>query len=84
MRLVGKVSRVLMSLMAVGLLIAPMVGLSYIKSLGHTLTVASVIAATVGGIVAIVTSAKSSEIFTIIAAYGAVMVIFVGTLITGK
>jgi hypothetical protein len=73
--------RLLVSLVSAGLLIAPIVALTYIHSLPYMLIVVSLFALSVGGFIAVATGEKSSTMFGLTAAYAAVLVVFVGTLI---
>jgi hypothetical protein len=59
-----------------------MVALTYIKSIRLVLVTASVFAIAFGCIVALLTPASYQDIFSITAAYVAVLVIFVGTAIS--
>jgi hypothetical protein len=69
--------RLFIALTAAGLLIAPMVSLTYIHSLAYMLIAVSLFAAGLGSILAFATRAKSSDIFAITATYPAVLVVFV-------
>lgn len=73
--------RLFISLTAAGLLIAPMVSLTYIHSLAYMLIAVSLFAAGLGSILAFGTRARSSDIFAITATYAAVLVVFVGNLV---
>jgi hypothetical protein len=71
-------------LLSAGLLIAPMVALTYIRSLPYMLTAVFLFAVVFGVIIAVATGERSSTIFGLTAAYAAVLVVFVGTLIQGS
>src|SRR5271156_3932732 len=76
--------RVLISLFAVGLLVVPIVALTYITSIAYTLITLALFASAVGCVVAVFTRSKYQDIFSITAGYAAVLVIFVGNLLAKR
>jgi hypothetical protein len=79
------ISRICTSLISVCFLIAPMVTLTYVKPTEYVLIGASLFSAVFGLVVALVSrGAKSQEIFGIVAAYAAVLIVFVGNALQSK
>jgi vacuolar-type H+-ATPase subunit I/STV1 len=82
--IVALVGRIVASFISIAFLVVPMVVLTYINSVGHTLLAASLFAVVFAGVIIMSTSATSQDIFTITYAYAAVLVIFVGNALQQK